>query len=243
VAAGRRLVELAEPVAGHGHGAAPRPHRRSGKRDTDAVSAMTLTEQCRAWKGRMTPSVGVVLEASLPESPAGHLRDGDLLSIYTNDHLAASVGGIELVKRMLGEHRGSDYEQPLKQLLGELREENASLSAMMEALGFPIHKYKQLALWIGEKLSRVKLNGRLLSRSPLSTLIEFEFLASAVRAKRSGFETLREVAEYEPRLDRVELDRLIEQANRQHDWVTHTRREVAASVFGGRPEAPEKAAD
>ena len=179
----------------------------------------------------------------MSEAPAAQLRHADLLSIYTNDHLAASVGGIELVKRMLGEHRGSDYEQPLEQLLGELREENASLSAMIEALGFNIRRYKQLALWFGEKLSRAKLNGRLMSRSPLSALVEFEFLASAVRAKRSGFETLREVAEIEPRLDRAELDRLIEQANRQYEWLTHTRRDVAAAVFGGDPEAPEEAAD
>ena len=124
----------------------------------------------------MTPSVGVALEASLPESPAGHLHDGDLLSIYTNDHLAASVGGIELVKRMLGEHRTTDYEGPLTQLLGELRDENSSLETQMRAMGFPIRRYKQAALWLGEKLSRVKLNGRLVGRSPLSDLVEFEFL-------------------------------------------------------------------
>jgi len=179
----------------------------------------------------------------LSEASADHHWNADLLGIYTNDHLAAAVGGIELVKRMLSEHRGSDYEQPLEQLLGELREEKAAVAGMMAALGLPIRRYKQVALWVGEKVSRGKLNGRVLSRSPLSALIEFEFLASAVRGKRSGFETLREIADLETRLDAAELDRLIEQANRQHDWLTHTRREVAASVFGGRPDAPEKAAD
>jgi hypothetical protein len=174
-------------------------------------------------------------------SAAGGIRHPDLLAIYCNDHLAASLGGIELVKRMLGEHRGTDYEGPLTQLLGELREERNSLRAQMTALGFPIRQYKQAALWLGEKLSRVKLNGRLLSRSPLSNLYEFEFLASAVRGKRSGFESLREVAEVDDRLDKAELDRLIQQANRQYDWLTNTRREAAASVFGGRPQAAEEA--
>ena len=64
-----------------------------------------------------------------------------------------------------------------------------------------------------------------------------EFLASAVRGKRSGFETLREVAESEPRLDKAELDRLIDQANRQLTWLTQTPRDVAAAVFGGRKAA------
>ena len=176
-------------------------------------------------------------------SAAGGIRNPDLLGIYCNDHLAASVGGIELVKRMVGVHRGSDYEGPLMQLLAELRDENSSLETQMRALGFPVQRYKQAALWLGEKVARAKLNGRLLSRSPLSNLVEFEFLASAVRAKRSGFETLREVAEVDGRLDKAELDRLIAQANRQYEWLTHVRREVAATTFGGRPEVASEVAD
>jgi hypothetical protein len=107
-------------------------------------------------------------------------------------------------------------------------------------MGFPIRDYKQVAAWVAEKLSRAKLNGRLVGRSPLSDLVEFEFLASAVRGKRSGFETLRQVAEVEPRLDKAELERLIRQANRQYEWLTTARREVASAVFGGSPAPVER---
>jgi hypothetical protein len=176
------------------------------------------------------------------DSPAPGVQNRDLLAVYCNDHLAAAVGGIELVRRMLGEHRASDYEQPMEQLLGELREEKASLESMIRGLGFPIRQYKLAAVWVGEKAARLKLNGRLLRRSPLSDLVEFEFLASAVRAKRSGFETLRTVAEVEPRLPKGEIDRLIEQANRQFEWLSRTRRDVAAAIFGGDPTASEEAA-
>jgi hypothetical protein len=194
--------------------------------------------------GKDHPKAPTPQEVPLTESSApGGIRDHGLLGIYCNDHLAASVGGIELVKRMIGVHRGSEYEGPLTQLVAELTEENTFLESQMTAIGAPIRRYKQVALWVGEKLSRAKLNGRLLGRSPLSDLVEFEFLASAVRAKRSGFETLREVAEIDDRLDRAELDRFIEQADRQHDWLTHTRREVAARIFGGRVDAAEQAAD
>jgi hypothetical protein len=179
------------------------------------------------------------VEVLVPEPTQDAVRNRDLLAVYCNDHLAASVGGIELVRRMLGEHRATDHEGPLTQLLGELQDEKASLETQMRNVGFPVRSYKQALLWVGEKVSRAKLNGRLLTRSPLSDLVEFEFLASAVRGKRSGFETLREVAEVEPRLDKAELDRLIEQADRQLVWLTHTRRDVAAAVFGGRPEAAD----
>ncbi len=180
----------------------------------------------------------------MSETPASSgLRNAELLGIYTNDHLASSTGGIELVGRMLSVHKGSRYEEPLEQLLSELREEKASLRSMMSALDVPVRQYKQLGVWVAEKLSRAKLNGRLLSRSPLSDLVEFEFLASGVRAKRSGFETLRIVADVEPRLPKAELDRLVDQAHRQYEWLTRTRREVAADVFGGSAGSADRTPD
>ncbi|MCW2695996.1 MAG: uncharacterized protein JWR62_1081 [Modestobacter sp.] len=165
-------------------------------------------------------------------SPVG-VGHPDLLAVYCNDHVAAATGGIELVARMIGAHRGTRYEAELRQLLGELREEKAALSSTMAALEFPVRQYKQAAAWVAEKASRVKLNGSLLSRSPLSSLVEFEFLASAVRGKRSGFETMRIAADVEPRIDAALFDRLIEQANRQYEWATDARREIAAELFGG----------
>ena len=180
----------------------------------------------------------------MPDSPASSgPRNAELLGIYINDHLASATGGIELVSRMLGVHRGSRHEEPLEQLLSELREEKASLLSVMTALDVPVSQYKQLGVWVAEKVTRAKLNGRLLSRSPLSDLVEFEFLASGVRAKRSGFETLRIVAEVEPRLPKAELDRLIDQANRQYEWLTRARREVAADVFGGSAAAADRTPD
>jgi hypothetical protein len=169
--------------------------------------------------------------------PTGAVAHHELLAVYCNDHLASAAGGIELVTRMIGVHRGSRHEQPLRQLLDELRQEKSDLTATARALGIPVHQYKQVAVWFAEKASRLKLNGRLLSRSPLSDLVEFEFLASAVRGKRSGFETLRIAAEVDSRIDKELLDGLITQANRQYLWLTDARREVAAELFGGDPAA------
>ena len=176
-------------------------------------------------------------------SATGAIRNLDLLGIYCNDHLAAATGGIELVSRMLGRHRGDRYEARLEQLLAELREERAAVRTSMAALDIPVRQYKQIGSWIGEKLARAKLNGRLLTRSPLSDLVEFEFIATAVLAKRAGFETMREVAAVDSRLDEALLERMIAQADKQHDWLADARREVAAEVFGGNPEPADDAAE
>ena len=172
--------------------------------------------------------------SSSPGTSSG-IDHPDLMTVYLNDHIASAAGGIELVSRMIGQHRGTAYEGPLRQLLDELREEKTALTGTAGALGLPVRQYKQVAVWAAEKASRLKLNGRLLSRSPLSDLVEFEFLASAVRGKRSGFETLRIAAEIDARIDAALYDRLVDQANRQFRWLTDTRREVAAGVFGGDP--------
>jgi hypothetical protein len=175
------------------------------------------------------------------ETPAASgPRNPELLGIYCNDHLASATGGIELVGRMLSRHKGTRFEEPLEQLLTELREEKAAYLRIMAGLDIPVRQYKQLGVWVAEKISRAKLNGRLLSRSPLSDLVEFEFLASGVRAKRSGFETLRIAAEVEPRLPQDELDRLIDQAHQQYLWLTAARREVSAEVFGGSAAAADR---
>jgi hypothetical protein len=177
------------------------------------------------------------------EAPAaGAARNLDLLGVYCNDHVAAATGGIELVSRMLGRHRQTEYEPRLEELLGELREERAALRSSMASLGLPVRQYKQLASWVGEKVSRAKLNGHLLSRSPLSDLVEFEFIATAVLAKRAGFETLRELATVDSRLDAALLDRLIAQADKQHNWLADTRREVASRIFDGDPGPADAAA-
>lgn len=180
----------------------------------------------------------------MSESSTGSApRNPELLGVYCNDHLAAAGGGIELVSRMISRWRGTRFEQPLVQLRDELREEQAGLRSTMGALGLPLRQYKQVGVWLGEKLSRVKLNGRLLSRSPLSDLIEFEFIAIAVLAKRAGFETLRELAAVDRRIDARLFERLIEQADDQHSWLIDARREVAAQVFGGEPDVASDAAD
>ncbi|TYP90384.1 hypothetical protein [Blastococcus xanthinilyticus] len=176
-------------------------------------------------------------------SAAGAARNPDLLTVYCNDHLAAATGGVELVGRMLGVHRGTPYEGPLEQLLDELREERAALRTTLGSLGLPVRQYKQLATWVAEKLSRGKLNGRLVSRSPLSDLVEFEFIATAVLAKRAGFETLRALGETDQRIDTGLFERLIDQADRQHHWLSEARRDVAAAVFGGQAQAASDAAD
>lgn len=167
--------------------------------------------------------------------------DRDELGIYCNDHLAASAGGIGLVRRML-DHGAGVREPQLRGLLAELREERAAWQDTMAALGIPVRRVKQAVVALAERVSRLKPDGRL-GRSPLSTVVEFEFLTGAVLLKRAGFETLLGLSEVDRRIDAARITALVEQADRQHRWLGEARREVAAARFGGRPERQDDASD
>jgi hypothetical protein len=74
---------------------------------------------------------------------------------------------------------------------------------------------------VAEKAGRLKLNGSLLSRSPLSDLVELEGLALGVQGKLAGWRLLKALDD--PRLDGTELDRLIARAEDQAERLETLR--------------------
>jgi hypothetical protein len=105
----------------------------------------------------------------------------------------------------------------------------------MTTLGVPVRAYKVCAGWIGEKAGRLKLNGRLLSRSPLSSLEELEIMALGVAGKAAGWRTLRRLADTDPRLDRGRLDELAARAGSQLELLEDLRARAARLAFGHGP--------
>jgi hypothetical protein len=99
-----------------------------------------------------------------------------VLGIYLNDHLAGATAGTELAHRVARTHPMQGQGGQLKRLAAEVAQDRAALIGMMNALCIPIRAYKVYAAWVGEKAGRVKFNGRLLARSPLSDLEELELL-------------------------------------------------------------------
>ncbi len=156
----------------------------------------------------------------------------DLLGIYLNDHLAGATGGLELARRVAGSHRGPAADGALQRLAAEVAQDRTALQDIMGALGIPVRGYKVCAAWIGEKAARLKLNGHLLARSPLSGLEELEMLRLGVEGKAAGWRTLRVLAETDKRLDPGRLDELIARAQRQAELLEKLRVRAADQVIG-----------
>jgi len=160
---------------------------------------------------------------------------GDLLGIYLNDHLAGSLAGLELARRMAGAAEpGSESESVLARLVTELAQDRAELLQIMAALGIKVRGYKMFAAWAGEKAGRMKLNGRLVTKSPLSSLVEAEILRLGIEGKAAGWRTLRALAVRDDRLDAARLDWLLARAVSQSEAAETLRVRVAERVLAER---------
>lgn len=149
---------------------------------------------------------------------------GSLLATYLNDHLAGATAGVELARRARGSNEGSELGAFLAELTVEIEEDREVLGEVMEAVDAGRDRIKVTAAWAGEKVGRLKLNGRLLGYSPLSRLVELEGLTLGVTGKLALWRLLRELGD--PRLAGFDFDALIARAERQRDGLEQRRLEA-----------------
>jgi hypothetical protein len=159
------------------------------------------------------------------------LFGGDLLAIYLQDHLAGATFGLELARRAHGSNTDTEFGEFLARLATEIEEDRAALTALAERLGVSADRLKVALAWAGEKAGRLKPNGRFMTYSPLSRVVELEGLIAGVSGKHALWSALRDHAEHDERLDRVELERLIGRAEDQLAELRRRQRDAAALAF------------
>ena len=104
----------------------------------------------------------------------GRVVDGSLLGVYLRDHHALLVALRELAGR-IGSGSQRDVERSFgSRLEAAARADLSALDATLGRLELGPSRTKDASVWIGEKLARTKLNGRVASRSPLSSVTELE---------------------------------------------------------------------
>ncbi|MFF4818904.1 hypothetical protein ACFY2K_30490 [Kitasatospora sp. NPDC001309] len=156
------------------------------------------------------------------------------LHVYLNDHLTGAFGGAALADRMARTHP-SRRADDLRRLARDIEQDRDALVRIMTRLGVPVRRYRTWLGLAGERLGRLKPNGTVLQRSPLSDLIELEALRTGVEGKAALWRALRAIADSDERLDRVELDRLAERAAEQARTLNGWHDAVSAAVLAPRP--------
>lgn len=152
----------------------------------------------------------------------------DGLSTYLNDHYAASVGAVELARRSTEANHGTALGRALARLTTEIEEDRSVLAAIMDDLGIRTDPAKATGGWLAEKLGRLKLNGSLVSYSPVSRLEELEMLALGVEGKLRLWVTL-ERAECVP--TGTDVRTLISQARSQLERLERYRLDAVEEAF------------
>ena len=150
-----------------------------------------------------------------------------LLAIYLRDHHAAGVAGARVAERVattVGRDSGND---DLRRVASEIRQDLVVLEGIMSRLGVEPDRVKDTFSRIAERLGRMKLNGRLLRRSPLSDLLELETLVVGITGKQALWVSLREI----PSINIEELDQLLERAEEQKRVVENARVAAAKRSF------------
>lgn len=155
----------------------------------------------------------------------------DLLGIYLNDHLAGATAGLELVRRAARSQRHPEHRTRLNSLASDIAADRQSLIQLMRSAGVPVRGYKVMAAWLGEKAGRLKPNGNVLTRSPLSDLLELEILVLAIQGKAAGWRVLLAAAENGAPVDQEKLRALLDRAGDQLAVAEELRLQAGARLF------------
>ncbi|HEX2434149.1 MAG TPA: hypothetical protein VHI55_09405 [Gaiellaceae bacterium] len=142
-----------------------------------------------------------------------------LLRIYLQDHQAASAGGVALARRALG---------PSHPLTKQIDRDRDALERVMQQLAVTPSALKVGTVRVAELVGRLKLNGRIFERSPLSSVVELETLVVGVRGKEALWTALQRAG---VSIEDVDLDALVESARAQGAELEALRLSAVARAF------------
>ncbi len=172
---------------------------------------------------------GYVIEMPFDEPD----RD-QLLSTYLNDHLMGASAGVDLFKRVAGGYSDHDTRGELSQLADEVADDRDSLLVLMAQLDVKPQTHRMIAGRLVEKVGRLKMNGTILKRSPLTDLIELEGLRIGVEGKLAMWRALQ-AGLHDERVAPSEVDALIRRAEDQIERLEALRLTAAQRVFAPDP--------
>jgi hypothetical protein len=155
---------------------------------------------------------------------------GEALSAYLNDHLAGSVGAVEMIERAIGENTGNLLARRLQPELEEIRKNQDIVRDLIQRIGTAESRLKKAGAWLAEKAGRVKLAGTD-EPTELSRMETLEALVIGIHGRRALWRALRVAADKHSVLRDLDLDSLERQAAEQHDRVEEWRLEAAREVL------------
>lgn len=154
------------------------------------------------------------------------------LSVYLKDHLAGSVGALEMLDDMIESHEGKPLEPFLRALRDDIEADQGELKRLMKQLGVSEGAVRKAGAWVAEKFSRAKLRLGDSGEPNLALLQSLESLSLGINGKRSLWENLRVASDNARALRGFDFAHLEKRALEQIQRVEEKTREVAGQIFG-----------
>jgi hypothetical protein len=156
--------------------------------------------------------------------------DAKLLGLYLSDHLAGSTAGLARIERMTAAFADTPVAAEIARVCAEIRRERELLRGLLRDLNMRQRPHRQAAAWLAERAGRLKLNGRIVRRSPMTMVLEAELMRAAILGKLGGWQTLEELAP-DLGLDRAVFVTLGEEARAQIEALSRVHEHARRQAF------------
>jgi hypothetical protein len=153
------------------------------------------------------------------------------LHVYLNDHRSGAMTGVALSRKLRSRFEGTERGPFFSKLAGDIEADLATLDALMASLQVRHNTLKHAGGWMGEKVSRLKLNPWFNGSERLTILLEIELLSLGVEGKLAMWRALQGVTDSRPELKGAPLDELVGRAEEQRAGLERERRRESDVVL------------
>lgn len=155
------------------------------------------------------------------------------LASYLNDHLAGSVGAIELLDHLIKVQNGQRLEKFLVDLRDDISADQQVLRDLIRKLNIEESAVRKAGAWVIEKLARAKMDVAGGEGGGLGLVQALEALALGITGKQLLWRALAAVEDNVTQLQGIDLAALEQHAQEQFERVEKERLHLARDAFLG----------
>lgn len=158
-------------------------------------------------------------------------KQSHYLALFFQDHDMLLLGAHEIATRFIDASEFAEAIPAVEGLLEEIDLERDVVHGLMGLLGIQGDLTKSAIAWISEKFSRLKRNGHLLTRSPLSDMIELETLSMVLHGCELFWNALAEIEDEHTYIAQVDPQAMIERIQRRREQIDDLYCEAASHTL------------